>query len=275
MRPLWIWRLYRSELVKCSRQRFTLVSLVLLALIGVILSLTFEGALSSEYLTGFEVLIHVAQSVIGLFFNFLVIIFCSMLVAGETSGGTFRMVLSRPVTRAEFLTAKVMMGLTFIVLALAWYMLVAVLAIRFGTAYEFGPVIEDGELVISSAAISWNITLALLLALLPLMASAAYGILMSVIARSLSTAIGVALGVLVAVDLVKHIIHLGDHDLADYVFSTHLGKALHVANKFASGNEPVWFDPDPELMAMLVPGVSIMLFLAAAYVIFMRRDFNE
>ena len=60
------------------------------------------------------------------------------------------------------------------------------------------------------------------------------------------------------------VLRIGDFSLAPFVFSTHLDAALGVAYGFALGNEPLWFDPDPTLAALLTPAVSIALFLTIA-----------
>ncbi|MDG2140296.1 MAG: ABC transporter permease subunit [Gammaproteobacteria bacterium] len=81
--------------------------------------------------------------------------------------------------------------------------------------WEFGAIIEDGFELISEEEILTEITIGLQLAILPLPAAIAFGLLVSVVAQSATQAITTALGITIAIDIFKTM--LGDY--ADYVYA--------------------------------------------------------
>ena len=120
--------------------------------------------------------------------------------------GAVRHLLIRRVSRPALLLAK------FVychLLALCSVLLVLCVAYA-GTAslWEFGPVVEDGFELISEEEIRSEILLGLHLALLPLPAAIAMGVLVSVLANSATAAVTGALGITLAMDMFKNA--LGD-----------------------------------------------------------------
>ena len=85
-----------------------------------------------------------------------------------------------------------------------------------GLLWEFGPVVEDGFELISEAEIHDEITLGLRLALTPLPAAIALGLLLSVLANTATQAVVSALGITLAMDIFKGM--LGDY--AYYLYAS-------------------------------------------------------
>ncbi len=85
-----------------------------------------------------------------------------------------------------------------------------------GLLWEFGPVVEDGFELISEAEIHDEITLGLRLALTPLPAAIALGLLLSVLAHTATQAVVSALGITLAMDIFKGM--LGDY--AYYLYAS-------------------------------------------------------
>ena len=81
--------------------------------------------------------------------------------------------------------------------------------------WEFGAIVEDGFELISEEEILAEISTGLRLAIIPLPAAIAFGLLVSVIAQSATQAITTALGITLAIDIFKSM--LGDY--ADYVYA--------------------------------------------------------
>ena len=81
--------------------------------------------------------------------------------------------------------------------------------------WEFGAIVEDGFELISEEEIIAEIATGLQLAIIPLPAAIAFGLLVSVIAQSATQAITTALGITLAIDIFKSM--LGDY--ADYVYA--------------------------------------------------------
>ena len=98
---------------------------------------------------------------------------------------------------------------------------------------------------------------------------------MSVLSRSLSTAIGAAVGVMLTLDTIKHIVRLGDFRLEPWVFTSHLDDFLKVAQDFAQGLEPEWFSTGFEKSIVLVPLGTIVVCLSLSFWMFHRRDLSE
>jgi len=272
MKPSRIAVLYRNELAKHFRQRFLYVALILIGLIAVIWTRNADLIAPVSGINGHTALVLGIIGVTSLI-ALLSLIFSAMLVAGETSGGTFRMILPRPITRAEFLSAKILMGVTFSVLLIVFYIFVSLVS-SIGI-YSFGPIIEDQEVVMTTGVIAGQLALALLFTLLPLMAAVSYGIFMSVLSRSLATAIGASIGILLALDIIKHIFRVGDFMIKPYIFTTYFDEFLKIAQDYAQGLEVVWFDPDPEAIAIIVPIMTVAILTSLSFIIFLRRDLND
>ena len=93
------------------------------------------------------------------------------------------------------------------------------LLVTFGSAallWDFGPVIEDGYELIGTADIHAELRLGLSLALIPLPAAIALGVLVSVLSNSTTQALSLALGLTLGLDLFKSV--LGG--AADYLYDT-------------------------------------------------------
>ena len=85
-----------------------------------------------------------------------------------------------------------------------------------GLLWEFGPIVEDGFELISEAEIRDEIALGLRLALTPLPAAIALGLLLSVLANTATQAVVSALGITLAMDIFKGM--LGDY--AYYLYAS-------------------------------------------------------
>ena len=85
-----------------------------------------------------------------------------------------------------------------------------------GLLWEFGPVVEDGFELISEAEIRSEIALGLRLALTPLPAAIALGLLLSILANTATQAVVSALGITLAMDIFKGM--LGDY--AYYLYAS-------------------------------------------------------
>jgi len=115
--------------------------------------------------------------------------------------GAIRHLLIRRVSRPALILAKYVY---FHLLAFCGVLFVLLIAYA-GTAslWEFGPVVEDGFELISEQEIRSEILLGLRLALLPLPAAIALGVLVSVLANSATAAVTGALGITLAMDIFK------------------------------------------------------------------------
>ena len=134
-------------------------------------------------------------------------------LAAERDMGTLRHTLIRRTSRGHLVLSK-LIALHLIVVLSLLLLLVGSWALS-SLLWELGPVIEDGYELIGEAEIRQEIQLGLQLALLPLPAAIAFGLLVSVLAQSATQALTFALGATLAFDVFKT--SLGDG--ATYIYA--------------------------------------------------------
>ena len=119
----------------------------------------------------------------------------------ERDIGSIRHILIRRVSRRSLLSAKL---IHLHVLALLSVLLLLVSSyLLSGMLWEYSAIVEDGFELISESEIREEITLGIQLALLPLPAAIAFGLLISVSAQSATQAVSTALGITLAIDIFK------------------------------------------------------------------------
>ena len=127
--------------------------------------------------------------------------------------GMIRHILIRRASKPALMFAKLLqinlIGLISILL------LIITTYVTSSLLWEFGAIVEDGFELISEEEILAEISTGLRLAIIPLPAAIAFGLLVSVIAQSATQAITTALGITLAIDIFKSM--LGDY--ADYVYA--------------------------------------------------------
>ena len=127
--------------------------------------------------------------------------------------GMIRHILIRRASKPALIFAKLLqinlIGLISILL------LIITTYVTSSLLWEFGAIVEDGFELISEEEILAEIATGLRLAIMPLPAAIAFGLLVSVIAQSATQAITTALGITLAIDIFKSM--LGDY--ADYVYA--------------------------------------------------------
>lgn len=134
--------------------------------------------------------------------------------AYDRDTGLLRHLLIRRVSRPAVIAAKLLQLHLTALIALA-LLLVGTWTVS-AWLWDFGPVIEDGFELIGEAEIRAEILLGLSLALLPLPAVIAFGMLVSVLTYSTTQAVTTALGINLAIDIFKAT--LGDY--AYFLYAT-------------------------------------------------------
>lgn len=133
--------------------------------------------------------------------------------AADRELGALRHRLIRLSSRTQIVIVKLLL---LHLLALASLLLLILGSWLLSTAlWELGPVIEDGYELISEGEILHEIHLGLRLAVYPLPAAIAFGVLLSVVAQSAMQSLSLALGLTLAFDVFKT--SLGD--MAGYVYA--------------------------------------------------------
>lgn len=191
--------------------------------------------------------------------------------SSERDIGSIRHVLIRRAGRTSIVLAKL---LRLHVLGVAALALLG-LAAWAGSAllWDFGPVVEDGFELISEQEILYEIHLGLLMAIIPLPAVIAFGLLVSAAAQSATQAVTLALGATLAMDIFKAL--LGER--AWYLYATFHPSLLDQSylrevSRLVRGFSDVLVDDRFFSFNEWVPIVSLMIFAVAAVVVAGKRS---
>jgi ABC-type transport system involved in multi-copper enzyme maturation permease subunit len=199
---------------------------------------------------------------IGLIF---IAVFASMLIAEETAFGTARAVLSSPVLRWEFYTAKVLTGLLY---AVAMSIISLIISACLGSwNYEFGDVTDSMGLIYSNKEVLVNFLMAFFLSWIPLAALVMYGIFVSTIVKKSGQAVAVTIGTIYLIDFTKHIVGIDS-----YIFTRYIGFSWRIFNQVAQGVDYQWTPQVWHMLAMSL--IYCFVMFAAGLVIFSKRDLN-
>jgi ABC-type transport system involved in multi-copper enzyme maturation permease subunit len=188
----------------------------------------------------------------------------------ERDTGSVRHLLIRRVSRPALVLAK-LLHLHLLAL-LSLLLLIAVSYGLSGSLWQFGAIIEDGFELISEAEIRQEIALGLRLALLPIPASIAFGLLVSVTANSATQAVTAALGITLAMDIFKAM--LGD--FAYYLYASFQPSLLDQSylqqvSRIVRGYSDVLVDDRVMQLNQWVPFPALLVFVALALWVIQRR----
>ena len=184
--------------------------------------------------------------------------------------GSIRHLLIRRVSRHSMLTAK-LIHLHLLAL-LSTLLLLTTSYLLSGILWEYGAIVEDGFELISEQEIREEIGLGLRLALVPLPAAIAFGLLISVSTQSATQAVTTALGITLAVDIFKGL--LGD--IANYLYASFQPSLidqsyLQSVSRIVRGYSDVLIDDSVLQLNMWVPFPALALFFTAGLWIVQRR----
>ena len=202
--------------------------------------------------------------------TFLVLIFTSMLFAGEYDRGTIKILLTRPITRTDFFLAK---ALTAGLLMTFFTGLVFYLSLVVGfLGGEMGPVWESEtyNVQVNYADIVDHASTAVGLVLLPTIAAAMMGLLVSTMTESSAYAVATTLVIYL---LLWFGVAFLRPESARYLFTFYDGYALDNLGEFTRGTSAFWKHRIEEWWQPLwAPIASILIFAGAAYARFLSRD---
>lgn len=269
-----VGRLLAGEAIKLGSQPFLYIALGILAFV------TLAAALGLPLLSGQKASVwkgpHAAQLfAYGFGFGlktamFVLVILSSMMFAGEFDRGTIKNLLTRPLTRLEFFIAKC---LTVAGLGLLLYFFVfAVAAIYALCVGDVGPVWDDTVYTIqrTEPEIARHFRKAILFSLLSFLAAGFLGILVSNFTESSGYAVATGLVIFVAADLVTGLLKDSSKQKVFFYYASY---AIDRLTKLSEGMNASWnADIDSGLLWLVVPLVSIVAFVPAAYAIFRSRN---
>ncbi|MDA1370007.1 MAG: ABC transporter permease subunit [Proteobacteria bacterium] len=177
--------------------------------------------------------------------------------------GAARHLLIRRVSRSSLITAKLIH--LHILAALSLLLLIITAYLMSDVFWQFGPIVEDGFELIGEDEIREEISTGLRLAVIPLPAAIAFGIFISVCAQSATQAVSTALGITLAIDILKTM--LGD--FAYYLYASYQPSLidqsyLQDVSRLVRGYSDVLIDERVMLLNSWVPIPALMLFFVAS-----------
>ncbi len=263
-------RLFVSEMAKVWRTKLPYVGLACSALMALVAKQSVESFAQPGQVTAFNYFISSIILSSTLTTPIFATIFAAISVAAETSRGTLRTVLVRPVTRTQFLIAKFLSAVLYLVLLVATNALVAIIVAQkyplnesLDASLEVPPLWS--QLLICGSGLA--------LSLIPQLATVAFGFMISIIVASGGTAVGMALGLYLTVTAAKQFISIGGYELSQFVFSTYFDLPLKIADAKISGMYETWLQ-ERMLYMLSTSLVALAVFLAVSFWLFLRRDLN-
>ncbi|PCH60857.1 MAG: hypothetical protein COC19_05360 [SAR86 cluster bacterium] len=190
--------------------------------------------------------------------------------AYDRDTGLIRHLIIRRISRRALLLVKLCHIHLLALVSLLMLMLVARLGS--GLFWEFSAVVEDGFELISVDEIRSEIFLGLKLALLPLPAVIAFGLFISVIAKTATQAITTALGISLAMDVFKS--SLGD--FAHYLFASFQSSLLDQSylqevSRIVRGYSDVLIDERVLQLNLWIPLPEMVLLVLATLFLVQRK----
>ncbi len=196
--------------------------------------------------------------------------YAAWILASDRDSGALRHVLIRRSSRPALLLAKLVT--VHLVALLAFLLMLLTVTLSSAALWDFGPVVEDGYELIGSEEIRSEIRLGLGLALLPIPAAIAFGLLVSVLTNSATQAVTTALGLTLAMDIFKGL--LGDAALYLYVsYQPSLidQSYLQDVSRLVRGYSDVLIDERFLTLNQWVPLPQMLLFVILALLIVPAR----
>lgn len=278
-----VFRCYLVECAKLGRQKLPWVGLVFAAAAAALAAwfnaqTAADGQGAPLPVNGFRFFAIGVRYGLAMGVMFLMLV-AGLIVASESGQGTLKMILVRPLHRHDIFGAKVLAAFAY-----AMVLLVVVAAVAFGVAAgcsDFADVIDpeyddpENPYVFTTALEMWqHVKRALVLLVLPLLATAALGLAVSVTFENPGVASGTALVSFLGLEITKAF--LDRREAAWYLFNTYL--PTFVDNSYVAvlrGNaegmsDAIW----PEAMwqwNVWVPAVTLIVLVVTSGVVFRRK----
>ncbi len=196
---------------------------------------------------------------------FAILLFNANLLSSELASGAIRAVLVRPIRRAEYVVAKLLLGMSYML-----FLVVITVVLSWGLLYALGDrtgVSFGGVTLYSHEDLLQSYMLGMAAGLAPLAALCAWGLFVSSATRNPAGAIGIAVGGWLLIDAIKY--PLG---VDAYVFTSYLELALQPYRDQIEGGHGAWW-PMP-LQSLAVSLGSFLLFAYGAVFLTNRRNLS-
>lgn len=204
--------------------------------------------------------------------TFVLLIFSSMLLAGEFDRGTIKNLLTRPITRTDFFAAK---GLVVVFLGAMLYLFVFYVSAFYALIRgDLGPVWDDSQYIMhrDASEILAHARKAVLASFLPFLAAGFLGLLVSTWTESSGYAVAIALVLYLFGDVVTGMM---SERTQRKVFLYYAPYALEKLRLYAEGSRTSWNpEVDRGLLYVTVPAAYAAAFIPLAFGIFRARNIH-
>jgi ABC-2 type transport system permease protein len=235
-------------------------------------SISIEGKILNGYLVCYILLqlllVHVPL---------LVALIAADMISGEANMGTLRLLLTKPISRTQFVLAKFIAALVYTLLLLVW---LAVLAL-FGSMLIFGTddmflMKSNYVVLLSEADVFWRYVGAFCFAAISLSTVAALGFLLSIFAENSIGPIVTTMSVIVFLTILSTLNIPIFNAIKPYLFTTHMNNWKEFFDIQVNGsNESIVGSiqkPDKILNSAIILLVHIVGFIGVAIFVFKRKD---
>lgn len=215
---------------------------------------------------GYSFVLISTQTALSFLGTILVLIFSSLQITSEYSAGTLQMVLVSPVKRVHFFVSKLLTSWIFSIMLLAVMTGTALLVS--GLSFGYGDYTEGGIILFKKNRIFMEMARCYGLVLIPLLAYSSLGLLISTLGKNTGTSIGISVGSVLFLDLVRE--RLG---LSPYLFQSYIETPFELVQNITEGFSVVW---TPEIYKILGVSLVWILFCAAfGLIIFKRKNYKN
>lgn len=200
----------------------------------------------------------------------LLLIHAAGAIAADRESGVLRLASTRSSTRTALVLGRALLAPLFVLFVVTATGLAAWATSR--AFYDFGPLVEDGYELASAAELRHELLLSALAALPPLLATYAFGLLVSAASRGAAGAIGLALSAWLAFDLFKDVLGPGRHWVfASFAPSLVDGSAMQEMAGVARGYSDAGLPEELLRMNLILPWPQAALLVGLACWILSRR----
>ncbi len=261
----------RFELKKLLGRRLPLI-IVICVSVSIFGSLWLEQE-SLEPVSGFSLFAALLARTMPLA-SFLVMIMATLCVNEEIAAGSLRAVLLRPVSKINVLTAKLLLNMGF-----AFFLAVFTLGVSWAAVeatsdfvaikIEFAGLEPTVVFTVKQMQlICWKLGLAMIA---PLLASAAFGTLISVLIESEGTAVAIGTFLFLAMQAVGELVQ----DLAAFLFPTYLELPIALLSELAGQDQSrqgMVDDWGPLSSGYVAPFLMSVLFAVLSLIAFNKKE---
>ncbi len=205
------------------------------------------------------------------FATYVLVIFSSMMFAGEFDRGTIKNLLACPVTRLDLFIAK---GLSTVALSVILFVFVLYVSLAYALARgDLGPVWDTDYYLVQReyGFIAAFARKAVLICFLPFLAAGFMGLLVSNWTESSGYAVAMGLILFLLAELATRMMTRG----REFLFLHYAPYTLEMLKRFAEGGGEMWrSELDEKLLYVKVPLLYMAAFIPPAYGIFRARNIH-